>query len=128
VGGTSYFPFYTGGRIEGQIEEAEARQGEVRANTRAIANDVVLQVARAYLTRLTAERQIKVNEERVAHAREALSLAQERYKNNLSSILDVTTATMDLLAAQVDLTEAQYNYRLSEHAVAYATGVEYARY
>lgn len=128
VGATSSFPLYTGGRIEGQIEEADARTGETRATTRSIANDIVLQVAHAYFSRLTAEQQIKVSEEKVAHSREALTLARERYKASLGSILDVTTATTNLLSAEVGLADAQYDYRASEAALAYATGVEYARY
>ena len=128
LGVTSVVPLYTGGRIEGQIEEADARRGETQATTRSIANDIVLQVAQAYLGRLTAEQQIKVSEEKVAHAREALTLARERYKAGLGSILDVTTATTDLLGAQVGLAEALYDFRASEAALAYATGAEYARY
>lgn len=128
VGATSSFPLYTGGRIEGQIEEANARTGEARATTRSIANDIVMQVANAYFSRLTAEQQIKVSEEKVAYSREALTLARERYKASLGSILDVTTAMTDLLSAEVGLADAQYDYRASEAALAYATGVEYARY
>jgi len=128
LGGTSAFPLYTGGRIEGQIDEADARKGETQATTRSIANDIVLQVVQAYLSRLTAEQQIKVSEEKVAQAREALTLARERYKASLGSILDVTTATTDFLSAEVGLAEAQYDYRASEAALAFATGVEYARY
>jgi outer membrane protein len=128
AGGTSSFPLYTGGRIQGQIEEAEARKGEMEANARIITNDVILQVTRAYVSNRTAAEQIKVDEERVGLAREALTLARARYKNNLGSILDVTTATMDLLQAEVGLAESQYNYRLSEAAVAYATGTAYAHF
>ena len=128
LGVTSAVPLYTGGRIEGQIEEADARTGETQATTRSIANDIVLQVAQAYLSRLTAEQQVTVSEEKVAHAREALTLARERYKASLGSILDVTTATTDLLRAEVGLSDAQYDYRASEAALAYATGVEYVRY
>ena len=128
AGATSSFPLYTGGRIGGQIEEADARSGETQAATRAIANDIVLQVVQAYLGRLTSEQQIKVAEEKVGHAREALTLARERYKTGLGSILDVTTATADLLSAAVGLTDAQYEYRANDAALAYATGTEYARY
>lgn len=128
AGGTSAFPLYTGGRIQGQIEESEARKGEAEADSRTIANDIVLQVAQAYLSRLTAEQQIKVAEEKVAHAREALTLARERYKTGLGSILDVVTATADLLSAEVGLAQSQYDYRASEAALAYSTGAEYARY
>ncbi len=128
MGGTSAFPLYTGGRITGQIEEAEARKGEVDANTQSLANQVVLQVAQAYFSRLTAEQQITVAQERVAVAREALTLARDRYKAGLGSILDVVTATSDLLAAEVGLAESQYELQASDAALAYATGSAYARY
>jgi len=128
AGGTSSLPIYAGGRIEGQVEEADARKGETAAITRSLANDVVLQVARAYLSRMMAGQQIQVDRERVAHAREALTLARERYKNALGSILDVTTATMNLLQAEVGLAESQYNYELSQAAVRYAVGSDYAAF
>ncbi|MBM4121439.1 MAG: TolC family protein [Nitrospira sp.] len=128
VGVATSTPLYTGPRIQSQIDEADARKGEAQATARTIANDVILQVAKAYLSRLTAEQQIQVAQERVAHAREALTLARERYKAGLGSILDVTTATADLLAAQTGLAEAQYEYRAGDSALAYAIGSEYARY
>ncbi len=128
AGGTSSFPLYTGGRIQGQIEEAEARKEEVEAGTHLIANDVVLQVAQAFLSRRTAEQQIPVVEQKVAHAREALALAQERYEVGLGSILDVVTATADLLSAEVGVATAHYDFLASDAALVYATGVEYGRY
>jgi outer membrane protein len=128
AGGTSAFPLFTGGRIEGQVDEAGARKGESEAHTRVVANDIVLQVAQAYLSRLTAEQQIAVAKEKVAHAREALTLSEARYKVGLGSILEVTTATADLLGAQVGLAEAEYEYVASDAALAYATGREVARY
>lgn len=128
AGGSSSFPLYTGGRIQGQIEEADARKSEIRADTRAMANDVILQVARAYLSRLTAQQQITVAEEKVATAREALTLARERYKAALGSILDVVTATADLLSAEVGLAESRYEYQASEAALSYATGTGYEHY
>lgn len=128
AGGTSAFPLYTGGRIQGQIDEADSRKGEIEADSRAIANEIILQVIQAYLSRLTAEQQITVASKKVAQAREALTLAHERYKAGLGSILDVVTATSDLLSAEVGLTHSQYDYQASEAALAFATGTEHARY
>ncbi|HEU4686473.1 MAG TPA: TolC family protein [Nitrospira sp.] len=122
AGGTSAFPLYTGGRLEGKIEQAEARKSEAQAIARQIANDVILQVGRAYFTTETAEQQIRVAEERVAHAREALALADERYKFSLGSILDLITATAFLTSAEVGLAEARYEYVASQVALNYATG------
>lgn len=128
AGVTSAFPLYTGERIRGQIEAAEARKGQVDSESRSIANDVVLQVIQAYLTRRSAEQETKLAAERVDKSRESLGLARERYKLGLGSILEVMTATADLLAAEVGLTDARYNYRISEAALAYATGAGYGTY
>lgn len=128
AGFSSTTPLFTGFRIQAEIEQAEANQGAANATTRVIANDVVLEVAKAYLSRLTAEQQIAVAQDRVAHAREALALGRERYKAGLASILDVTTATADLLTAETGLAGAQYGYLAGNSALAYATGVEYGKY
>ena len=124
-----FIPAYTpAAALKAKSRRPTPGKGETQATTRSITNDIVLQVAQAYFSRLTAEQQIKVAEEKVAHAREALTFARERYKAGLGSILDVTTATTDLLSAEVGLAESQYDYRASEAALTYATGVEYARY
>jgi outer membrane protein len=128
AGGTSAFPIYSGGRIEGKIDQAQARRGELRATGREIGNDVVLQVAQAYFTQQTVEEQIRVAQERAAHAREALTLANERYKQGLGSILDITTAAAALTGAEVGLAEAQYEAEATFAALRYATGEEYARF
>lgn len=128
AGFSSTTPLFTGFRIEAEIDQAEALTGEARATTKSLANDVVLQVAKAYLNQLTAEQQITVMQDRVDQARNALTLARERYKAGLASILDVTTATADLLAAQTGLAEAQYGYLAGKYALAYAMGAEYGRY
>ena len=128
AGGTSAFPIYTGGRIEGKIDQAQARSGELRATGREIGNDVVLQVAQAYFTQQTVEEQIRVAQARAEHAREALMLARERYKQGLGSILDITTATAALTGAEVGLAEAQYESEASFAALKYATGEEYAQF
>ncbi|HET6674520.1 MAG TPA: TolC family protein [Nitrospiraceae bacterium] len=128
AGGTSSFPIFTGWRIEGRIEEAQGRKDEQQAIAKALTNDVVLQVAQAYFNSLTARQQITVAEERVAHAREALTLARERYKAGLGSILEVTTATANLLAAETGLADSQYDYRASQAALGFATGKEHERF
>jgi len=122
AGGTSAFPLYTGGRLEGKVDQADARKSEAQATARQIANDVILQVTRAYIASQTAEQQIRVADERVGHAREALALASERYKFSLGSLLDVIAATAFMTAAEVGLAEARYEYQASQVALMYASG------
>ena len=124
AGGTSAFPLYTGGRLDGKVDEAQARKSEVQATARQIVNDVMLQVTRAHLASQTAEQQIRVAEERVVHAREALTLATERYKVSLGSILDLVAAMAFMTTSDVGLAEARYEYQASQVALQYAVGAQ----
>ena len=55
-------------------------------------------------------------------AQEAVQLAKQRYKLGLGSIVEVTQAELGLTAAQTQLAEAQYDYKIAEVTLAYASG------
>lgn len=127
-GVTMKLPLFTGFRIQKQIEEAGHHKGETEEELRNLANEIVLQVIRAYLARTTNAEQIALEQERVTFAREALMLAQERYRLGLSPIVEVVRATAALFESESRLSEARYIYKTSEAAVAYATGQGYKSY
>ena len=58
----------------------------------------------------------------MAHAREALALASERYKFSLGSILDLVAAIAFMTSSEVGLAEARYEYQASQVALNYAVG------
>jgi outer membrane protein len=128
VGATARLPLFTGFKIRNQIAEAGHLRGEAEYELQDLANEVVLQIIRAYLTQTTNAEQIALEQERVSYAKEALTLAQERYRIGLSPILDVIRATAVAFEAESRLAEAQYIYKTSEAVVAYATGQDYKRY
>jgi len=127
-GATLRVPLFTGFMISNQVDEALHRKGEVAQEVQIIGNEVVLQAIRAYLSQVTAAEQIRLEDQRVALAQDALTLAQERYRLGLASILDLTTATAALFEAKSLLAEAQYVYKSSEAVVAYAAGKDYQKY
>jgi outer membrane protein TolC len=122
VGATLKVPIFTGFRIQNQTKEAGYRKGESEEELQNLANQVVLQIVRAHLTRTTNAEQIALEEERVAYAREALMLAEQRYRLGLSPILDIVRSTTALFEAESRLAEARFIYKTSEVAVVYATG------
>ena len=128
AGATMKFPLFTGFRIQNQIKEANHRKGETAEELQNLANDIVLQIVRAYLTRTTNAEQITLEQERVAFAKEALVLAQERYRLGLNPIVEVVRATAALFESESRLAEARYIYKTSESVVAYATGQDYKRF
>jgi outer membrane protein len=128
VGATARLPIFTGFRIQNQIVEAHHRNKGTEQELQNLANEVILQVVRAYLALTTNADQIALEQERVAFSREALTLAQERYKLGLSPIVEVIQATTALFEAESRLAESQYIYKTSEAAVAYAIGRDYKRF
>ncbi|MGA6828868.1 TolC family protein [Nitrospira sp. NS4] len=125
---TIKFPLFTGFRIQSQIKEAGHRKGETDEELQALANEIILQIVRAYLTRTTNAEQIALEQERVTFSKEALLLAQERYRLGLSPIVEVVRATAVLFESESRLAESRYIYKISESVVSYATGQEYKRF
>jgi outer membrane protein len=114
------FPLFTGFLIENQIHEALAQKSAADATTTDIQQVLTQQITTSYLDLLSLAQQIKLNEELVRTATEALQLARERYKLGLSSIIEVTQSDVALATVQTKLAEAQYDYKIAEATLAYA--------
>jgi outer membrane protein len=116
------FPLFTGFLIENQVREASAQHAAALASISHIEQALTQQVTNAYLDTLTFAEQVKLAEEQVKTAQEALLLARQRYKLGLGSIVEVTQSEVAVTAAQTRLAEAQYDYKIAEVTLAYATG------
>jgi outer membrane protein len=122
VGAMVSVPIFTGFLIENRAAEARQQKYKVEQKKVDLTNQIALEVTDAYLTLQAARQQIIVEEKEVESARSALTLAKERYRLGLASIVDVTTATTVLLLAEVRFSEARYALQAGTAAVAYATG------
>jgi outer membrane protein len=122
AGGVVSMPIFTGGLIENQVKEAAAQEAAAMAQSTNIEQALTQQVTNAYLDTVNFTQQIKLGEELVKTAQEALSLAKQRYKLGLGSVVEVTQAEVGLTASQTKLAEAQYDYKISEVTLAYAAG------
>ncbi len=123
AGATVSLPIFTGFLIENRTAEAREQKYKAEQKKMDISNRIGLEVTDAYVSLQTAQQQVKVEEKEVESARSALTLAKERYRLGLASIVDVTTATTALLTAEVRLSEARYGVLAGTAALAYATGV-----
>ena len=115
-------PIFTGGLIGSQVDEATAQYAAAQARSASIEQALAQQVTNAYLDTITFAQQIKLGEEVVKTALEAVQLAKQRYKLGLGSIVEVTQSELGLTEAQTKLAEAQYDYKIAEVTLAYAAG------
>jgi outer membrane protein len=121
AGGFVSMPLFTGFMIESQIQEAKAQKAAAEAVSVNVEQALTQQVTNAYLDTVSFAQQIKLGEEQVKTAQEALNLAKQRYKLGLGSIVEVTQAEVALTGAQTKLAEAQYDYKIAEVTLAYAS-------
>jgi outer membrane protein len=128
IGATIRFPLFSGFKVQNQVMEATHHKGEDEQDLQQAMNEVAVQILRAFLTQLSNSQQLPVEQERVNVAREALFLAQERYRNGLASIVEVVQSTTLLFQAESRLAELQFVYQLGDAAIGYATGQTYQRY
>jgi outer membrane protein len=122
AGALMSIPLFTGFLIENQVREAAAQQVAAESNSTNVEQLLTQQVTVAYLDTVTFAQQIKLAEEQVKTAQEALQLARQRYKLGLASVVEVTQSEVAVTAAQTRLAEAQYDYKIAEVNLAYATG------
>jgi outer membrane protein len=125
AGASVSFPIFTGFLIENRVADARAQRYKREQVKIELTNRISLEMTDAYLSLQSARQQIRVAEQEVASARSALTLAKERYRLGLASIVDVTTATTALLIAEVRLSEARYAVQTAVAAVDYARGRSY---
>lgn len=116
-------PLFTGFMIENQVSEANAQKEVAEAGRANIAQALTQQVTTSYLDTITLAEQIKLGEEQVKTGQEALQLARQRYRLGLGSVVEVTQSEVALTGAQTRLADAQYDYKIAEVTLAYASGM-----
>jgi outer membrane protein len=101
-------PVFTGGRLKGERDEAEANLKGAIADRTALHQQIQLQITQAYYQSLNSKDRICAAADQERAAQDALRLAQARFKMNLASFLELTTA--EVAATRAEAAEAQTIY------------------
>ena len=98
---------FDAGRTGSQVKAAQARQQQVLALYQSAIQNAFKDTLDALVAQRKARERLEAEQARVAAYQKALALAQLRYENGVSSLLDVLDAERGLLGAQLDQVEAQ---------------------
>ena len=104
-------PVFNGGLFTARRREAEDRARAKHEQMRALEVAVVRDVKVAWLAEKTAFERLAVTRELLAHARELLDLADQRYENGLGSIVELGQAQLGLTTAEIEASTARYEYQ-----------------
>jgi multidrug efflux system outer membrane protein len=95
------------GRTRSQADAASARQRQALAQYQSAIQNAFKDTLDALVAQRKARETLEAEQARVAALQKALELAQLRYDNGVSSLLDVLDTERGLLAAQLNRIEAQ---------------------
>ncbi len=115
-------PLFTGGRLRGELQAADADVRQAVADARSILDGVTLEVTQAYVAATTARRRIDLDAPAITEARENLRLVRNRYRNGTATPTDIVDAETALTRAQQRLVSATYEYLGALAALDYALG------
>lgn len=115
-------PIFNGFQREQRIQQAIAARNDAEFNVRRQELQVNADVTAAYLTLQASRQTVALQEKNAATAREALSLAQERYRVGANTFIEVSQARDDYARAQTDYINAIYEFHRSFAALENAVG------
>ncbi len=115
-------PLFTGGRIEGQKEEAEAQLRVLDSRQEGLKQQVTLEVRTAWFRLKNAIASLPVLRLQTEYARSAARIAGERYKERLGSFVEVESAQAVLAEALASEPVGLYEAKIAEAELRRAAG------
>jgi len=115
-------PIFNGFQREQQIQQALAARNDAEYRVRGTELQLTADVTSAYLTLQSQRRTVALQEQNAATAREALALAQERYRVGANTFIEVSQARDDYARAQTDYVNAIYDFHRSFATLENAVG------
>lgn len=115
-------PLFDGLGRETRLQEANAFREDARYSVRRQELQLTADVTAAYVTLQAAFRAAELQQRTAVTAREALQLAEERYRVGASTFVDLTTARSEFERAETDRIDAVYEFHRAFAALENAVG------
>jgi outer membrane protein TolC len=121
-------PLFTGGRIKGDITQAEAELRQRKAEAENILGQIDYDVRTAFLNLNAAKEQVKVAKQNVELANESLARSKDRFTSGVTDSVEVVQAEQALASANDQYITSLYNHNFSKLSLARALGVARTNY
>lgn len=108
---------YSGGRVEGQIDQAKKNAGIAALGIEKAKEQVKLDTVTSYFTVLQTGNLVDVNRQTVTNLTEHLNSVQAKYDAGVVAKSDVLRAEVELANARQNLIKAENNYDLAKNSL-----------
>ena len=120
--GAVRLPIFQGGRVQGDIEVADAALQQRRAEFQDLRGRIDAEVRTAFLDLTSAANQVGVAESNRALAQETLTQARDRFAAGVADTLEVVQAQEAVAVAEQDYISSLYAHNLAKATLARAMG------
>ncbi len=115
-------PLYEGGLNAGHRREAQLRARAADEALRGQEDNIARDVQVASLNLDYAWQRLALTDELLRNARESAELSQARFKNGISSIIELSQSELNLTSAQINAAGARYEYQIQRSALDFQLG------
>ena len=120
--GTLSVPLWQGGRVGGDIAQAEAVLAQRQAELEDTRGQIEAQVREAYLDLEAAAGQVEVARKNLELAQETLEMTRARMEAGVINTLEVVQAQQTVSSAQLDLIDSVFAHNLAKLSLARGLG------
>jgi outer membrane protein TolC len=121
-------PLFTGGRIKGNITQAEAALRQRKAEAENIRGQIDQDVRTALLNLNAAKEQVEVAKQNAELANESLARSKDRFTSGVTDSVEVVQAEQALASANDQYITSLYNHNFGKLSLARALGVARGSY
>jgi outer membrane protein TolC len=122
VAGTISVPIYTGGRIQADIEQAQADLARREAEYEDLKGRVAYDVRIAWLDLSASDSSARVAQGNTALAERALAQSKDRYTNGVTNYLEVVQAQEAVMLASENYIQSLFSFNVALISLARAQG------
>jgi outer membrane protein TolC len=121
-------PLFTGGRIKGDITQAEAELRQRKAEAENVRGQIDQDIRTALLNLNAAKEQVEVAKQNVELANESLARSRDRFTTGVTDTVEVVQAEQALASANDQYITSLYNHNFAKLSLARAMGVARSSY
>lgn len=121
-------PLFTGGRIKGDIAQAEAELRQRKAEAENIRGQIDQDIRTALLNLNAAKEQVEVAKQNVELANESLARSKDRFTSGVTDSVEVVQAEQALASANDQYITSLYDHNFAKLSLARALGVARTNY
>ena len=122
IGAKLNFTLFDGGLRNAEIKQAFAKERQAKLAVAEIRKKIELEIQDAYLTLLTQKSRLVSLNDKLTFSEQNYRAVSEQFKHGLSNSVDMMDANTLLVAAERELSDARYGYKLASLKLKKATG------